>query len=76
MSTDSGPTSGSPPSWCGRNLVIHSTWGLFSPRGIDKGTQLLLKYLRVRPADDCLDLECDYGPIGLAIAVLARRDAP
>jgi len=55
----------------GRNLVLHSTWGLFSPREIDEGTRLLLKHLQVRPADDCLDLGCGYGPIGLAMAVLA-----
>jgi len=55
----------------GRNLVLHSTWGLFSPREINAGTRLLLKHLRVRPTDDCLDLGCGYGPIGLAMAVLA-----
>jgi len=55
----------------GRNLVLHSTWGLFSPREIDEGTRLLLGHVRVKPADDCLDLGCGYGPIGLALAVLA-----
>lgn len=55
----------------GRNLRIHSTWGLFSPRGIDEGTRLLLRHTEVRATDDCLDLGCGYGPIGLALAVLA-----
>ncbi len=55
----------------GRSLMIHSTWGLFSPRGIDEGTRLLIEHLEVRPADDCLDLGCGYGPIGLALAILA-----
>jgi 16S rRNA G1207 methylase RsmC len=55
----------------GRNLVFHSTWGLFSPREIDEGTRLLLRHMEVRPADDCLDLGCGYGPIGLALAVQA-----
>ena len=55
----------------GRNLILHSTWGLFSPREIDEGTLLLLRHLEVQPADDCLDLGCGYGPIGLALAVLA-----
>jgi 16S rRNA G1207 methylase RsmC len=52
-------------------LVLHTTWGLFSPREIDQGTRLLLDHLEVRPADDCLDLGCGYGAIGLALAVLA-----
>lgn len=57
----------------GRNLRIHSTWGLFSPRGIDEGTRLLLRHTEVRATDDCLDLGCGYGPIGLALAVLASE---
>ena len=57
----------------GRDLVLHSTWGLFSPREIDEGTRLLLRQVVVDPTDDCLDLGCGYGPIGLALAVLAPR---
>lgn len=57
----------------GRNLILHSTWGLFSPREIDEGTLLLLRHLEVQPTDDCLDLGCGYGPIGLALAVLAPQ---
>ena len=57
----------------GRNLILHSTWGLFSPRELDEGTLLLLRHLEARPADDCLDLGCGYGPIGLALAVLAPQ---
>jgi len=56
---------------CGREFVFHSTWGLFSPREIDEGTRLLLERVEVRPADDCLDLGCGYGPIGIALAALA-----
>ena len=55
----------------GRNLVLHSTWGLFSPREIDEGTRLLIKHMEVSATDDCLDLGCGYGPIGLTLAVLA-----
>jgi 16S rRNA G1207 methylase RsmC len=55
----------------GRALILHSTWGLFSPRGIDEGTALLLRHVEVKPADDCLDLGCGYGPIGLALAIMA-----
>lgn len=57
----------------GRTLTLTSTWGLFSPREIDEGTQLLLKHLELAPDADCLDLGCGYGPIGLALAALAPR---
>ncbi len=52
-------------------FVFHSTWGLFSPRNIDEGTLLLLKYLDISENDDCLDLGCGYGPLGLTMAKLA-----
>ncbi len=50
-----------------------TTWGLFSPKAIDDGTQLLLKYLEVNDTDDCLDLGCGYGPIGLFMAKRAPK---
>lgn len=55
----------------GRSLILASTWGLFSPREIDEGTRLLLNHLQIAPDDDCLDLGCGYGPIGLTLAILA-----
>jgi len=54
-------------------FVFHTTWGIFSPRNIDEGTLLLLKYLDIKETDDCLDLGCGYGPIGLAMAKLAPK---
>jgi 16S rRNA G1207 methylase RsmC len=56
----------------GHPLIFHTTWGLFSPKGIDEGTRLLLDHLEVRPDDRAIDLGCGYGPLGLAIA----RSAP
>ena len=55
----------------GQKLTYFTTWGLFSPRGIDEGTELLAKYLEVSPDDVCLDLGCGYGPLGLTLAKLA-----
>ena len=52
-------------------LILHSTWGLFSPREIDPGTRLLLDQVRPGVADRCLDLGCGYGPIGLCLAARA-----
>lgn len=56
-----------------RELELHSTWGLFSPRGVDEGSRLLLQHVLVDAAADCLDLGCGYGAIGLTLASLAPR---
>jgi 16S rRNA (guanine1207-N2)-methyltransferase len=52
----------------GERLRLHTTWGIFSPREIDEGTRLLVDRLEIAPTDDCLDLGCGYGPIGLFMA--------
>ncbi len=52
----------------GQPFKFQTTWGLFSPKGIDAGTRLLLDYLEVKPDEQALDLGCGYGPIGLSIA--------
>lgn len=57
----------------GRSLTFHSTWGLFSPKGIDEGTQLLVDQLEIPENADCLDLGCGYGPLGLTLAHLAPK---
>ena len=56
---------------CGQSLAYQSTWGIFSPREIDAGTKLLMNYIQINPDDDCFDLGCGYGPIGLTMAKLA-----
>ena len=57
----------------GQELTFHTRWGLFSPREVDAGTHLLVDHIEVEPSDDCLDLGCGYGPIGLTLARLAPR---
>ena len=57
----------------GHTLNFCSTWGIFSPREIDAGTQLLMKYMKIEITDDCFDLGCGYGPIGLTMAKLAPQ---
>jgi len=49
-------------------LTFSSTWGLFSPRAIDDGSQMLLDYMDIEENDDCLDLGCGYGVLGLCMA--------
>ncbi len=56
---------------CGHSLQFHTTWGLFSPKGIDEGSRLLLDHIEVNRDDDTLDLGCGYGPLGLTLAKLA-----
>ena len=57
----------------GVSLKFQSTWGIFSPREIDAGTDLLMKHIKINPDDDCFDLGCGYGPIGLSMAKLAPK---
>ena len=52
----------------GRRLTFHSTWGLFSPRGVDNGSYLLIEHVDLGEADVTLDLGCGYGAIGVAVA--------
>ena len=54
-----------------RGLRFYTTWGLFSPRAIDDGSRLLLDFLELETTDDCLDLGCGYGVLGLCLAKLA-----
>ena len=41
---------------------------MFSRTQVDRGTELLIDTLDVRPGESLLDLGCGYGPIGLAVA--------
>ena len=49
-------------------LAFSATWGLFSPKGIDAGTHLLIEHLDIQDGDTCLDLGCGYGAIGITLA--------
>lgn len=60
-------------SLAGSEWTFRTTWGLFSPRAIDDGTLLLLDRLEISATDNCLDLGCGYGPIGLCMARLAPQ---
>ena len=58
----------------GRPMRFRTTWGLFSPRGVDDGTRLLLDHFHVRGDDQrTFDLGCGYGPIGLALAAASPK---
>lgn len=57
----------------GFDMQFKTTWGLFSPKAIDDGSVMLLKYLDIRAEDKCLDLGCGYGVLGLAMAKQAPQ---
>ncbi|MGM0540925.1 MAG: class I SAM-dependent methyltransferase [Pseudomonadota bacterium] len=57
----------------GKPLKLATTWGIFSPREIDSGTDLFLKYLKIKEDEIALDIGCGYGPLGLAIAANAPK---
>ncbi|MBI4225767.1 methyltransferase [Candidatus Roizmanbacteria bacterium] len=54
-------------------FTFHSTWGLFSPKNIDEGTELLINNIAINPEDISLDLGCGYGAIGLTVAKLSAK---
>lgn len=56
---------------CSIPMQFKTTWGLFSPRSIDEGSKLMLDHLQVNTDDNCLDIGCGYGPLGLTLAKLA-----
>lgn len=60
-------------SVCQQSFEFHTTWGIFSPRAIDEGSRLLLDHLHVNPDDDCLDVGCGYGVLGMTLARLAPQ---
>ena len=55
----------------GSHYRFSATWGLFSPRGVDDGSKLLLRHIKVPTEADCLDLGCGYGVLGVVLARLA-----
>lgn len=50
------------------DLYFKTRWGVFSPRCIDEGTELLIKHININFGNSFLDLGCGYGVIGIAIA--------
>ncbi|MFT6733214.1 MAG: 16S rRNA (guanine1207-N2)-methyltransferase [Polaribacter sp.] len=52
----------------GQSLMFETTYGIFSPKEIDQGTTLLLRYLNVEKDFNCIDLGCGYGPVGIWMA--------
>lgn len=56
-----------------KSFKFKTTWGLFSPKAIDDGSQMLLNYLEIEPHHDCLDMGCGYGVLGICMASIAKE---
>jgi 16S rRNA (guanine1207-N2)-methyltransferase len=55
-----------------RDVEVESAAGIFSPRRVDLGTEVLLRSVPEPPAvGDLLDLGCGWGPIALTLAMAA-----
>lgn len=57
----------------GNDFHFFTTWGLFSPKEIDHGTELLVDAIPVKPQDTILDLGCGYGALGISLAKIASQ---
>jgi 16S rRNA (guanine1207-N2)-methyltransferase len=56
----------------GREVVVRTAPGIFSPGGLDKGTAVLLDHVPEPPATgDFLDLGCGWGPLALTLGLLS-----
>lgn len=54
----------------GNDVVVSSASGTFSPKGLDPGTAVLLKYVPDPPVEGALlDIGCGWGPLTLALAL-------
>lgn len=54
----------------GRAVQVLTAPGIFSPGGVDKGTQILLDEVPLPGGSRLLDIGCGWGPITLTLAML------
>ncbi len=54
----------------GYQLILKTTYDLFSYKQLDAGTRLLIENLNIENNQQCLDLGCGYGSIGIVMAKL------
>jgi 16S rRNA (guanine1207-N2)-methyltransferase len=52
----------------GKYFRFKTDAGVFSKKGIDFGTRLLIESAEIEPESAVLDLGCGYGPVGIAVS--------
>ncbi|NTZ19743.1 class I SAM-dependent methyltransferase [Paenibacillus sp. JMULE4] len=57
----------------GRRFIFVTDAGVFSKKGVDYGSKLLVETMALPVDARILDVGCGYGPIGLTAAVLAHK---
>ncbi|WP_159887901.1 class I SAM-dependent methyltransferase [Paenibacillus puerhi] len=57
----------------GHKLTLVTDAGVFSKKGLDFGSKLLIETMAIPRDARVLDVGCGYGPIGLSAALLADR---
>ncbi|MDT0165548.1 methyltransferase [Actinotalea sp. AC32] len=61
-----------PVTLAGRDVVVETAPGVFSPDHVDTGTAVLLRTAPPPPATgDLVDLGCGWGPVALTLALLS-----
>lgn len=59
----------------GREVTVETAGGVFSPKGLDKGTAILLEEVPDPTGTQLLDLGCGWGPVAIAMAQSAQTGA-
>ncbi len=57
----------------GNELLLYSAPGVFSPKRIDKGSEILIRYSKLGNCSKILDLGCSYGCVGIAVAKIYSK---
>ncbi|SCW73298.1 16S rRNA (guanine1207-N2)-methyltransferase [Paenibacillus tianmuensis] len=57
----------------GRSFIFWTDAGVFSKKGVDYGSKLLVQTMVLSKQAKVLDVGCGYGPIGLVAAVQAEQ---
>lgn len=57
----------------GREVALQTANGVFSPRGLDRGTSVLLGNVPDPAGTELLDIGCGWGPIALSLAAAAPQ---
>ena len=58
----------------GIDLKFKTSEGVFSPKGVDKGTLAMLSVVEFQEGDKVLDLGCGYGPVGILAAKIIGKE--